>query len=348
MNRPLSPVSFLIAASAATVVMLIGSALLPHDRYFRWQELETQEARKADWIYERLHYDDLRIDVALIGTSRTGGGVSGPDLEAGYCALTGRRIHVVNFGMPGTGRNLQYVIAKELTRTKKPALVLVEVNEMESRRQHKGFITIADASDILTAPLFPNLNYPQDFAGLPGRQVRLFFQTLFRRPHVTAKFDPGAYPGHDLDRTRDLLLIDGTLRTRMVFMTEGELDREIRRRGDGTAKIHLPSTLKPLEYRVPRIYLKKIEQLVSAEGGKVQYLFIPSYKQPAVSAELLKELGVTDPILDLGGDIAMQPEKWRDATHVNTIGAIEQTERLAAHLAKRDPVLSEEGCRTPL
>lgn len=344
MNRPLSPVSFLIAASAATIVLLIGSALLPHDRYFRWQELETQEVRKADWIYERLHYDDLDIDIALIGTSRTGGGVSGPDLEAGYCALTGRRIHVANFGMPGTGRNLQYVIAKELTRTKKPALVLIEVNETESRRQHKGFITIADASDILTAPLLPNLNYAPDFARLPGRQVRLFFQTLFRRPHVTSKFSPGAYLGHDIDNTRDLLLIDGTPQSRMIFRTEEELDLEFEKRNSGTAQIHLSPALKPLEYRVARIYLKKIEHLVAASGGQTQYLYIPSYKQPAASAELLKDVGIDEPILDLGGDIAMQPEKWRDVTHVNTIGAIEQSERLAALLAKRDPGLGEPGC----
>lgn len=344
MNRPLSPVSFLIAASAATIVLLIGSALLPHDRYFRWQELETQEARKADWIYERLHYDDLEIDVALIGTSRTGGGVSGPDLEAGYCALTGRRIHVVNFGMPGTGRNLQYVIVKELTRTKNPALVLIEVNETESRRQHNGFITIADASDILTAPLLPNLNYAQDFAGLPGRQVRLFFQTLFRHPQVTAKFNPGAYLGHDVDNTRNLLLIDGTRQSRMIFQTEEELDLDLQKRNNGTAQIHLSPALKPLEYRVARIYLKKIEDLVAEDGGTTQYLYIPSYKQPAAPAELLKDLGVEDPILDLGGAIAMQPEKWRDATHVNTIGAIEQTGRLAELLAKKDPALGEPGC----
>lgn len=344
MGNSISSFSFLRIFALTFAAIIIGVIFLPNSRYYRWQTLETDSHRKADWVFERLHYDDYPIDVAMIGTSRLAGGISGPDLEAGYCRLTGRTIRVANLSLPATGRSLQYVVMKELAKTKKPQLTLIEINEMESRIQHVGFKKVADVSDFVTAPLFINLNYPRDLANLPGRQVNMFFDTILKRPNVRPEFDPAAYAGHDLDNTREVTLINGSIESRMIVMPIDELERGHRRRHSPRSKMHLRSYLKPLEYRASRIYLRRMEAFAETWGGDTAYLFVPAYKEPKISPELLSDLGIDDPIIDIGGDIAFEPEKWRDETHVNTVGAMEQTQKLVELLAKSHPTLGEDGC----
>jgi hypothetical protein len=49
-----------------------GMTLLPHDKYLRYQSLNDRSAPNSYWIYERIHDDPTPIDIAFIGTSRTG------------------------------------------------------------------------------------------------------------------------------------------------------------------------------------------------------------------------------------------------------------------------------------
>ena len=118
MERPLSPFKFVLASVLGLAVLLCASILLPHERYYRFQAHDNVTTRKADWIYERLHFDPTPVDVALIGTSRMAGGLSGPLIERAYCEATGRRIHVANLAVPTTGRNMHYVLAKEAVQRK--------------------------------------------------------------------------------------------------------------------------------------------------------------------------------------------------------------------------------------
>src|SRR6516162_4984593 len=63
---------FLLLFLAGTVVALAGMIVLPQDRYLRYQALNDHSAPQAYWIYERIHFDSTPIDVAFVGTSRTG------------------------------------------------------------------------------------------------------------------------------------------------------------------------------------------------------------------------------------------------------------------------------------
>jgi hypothetical protein len=345
MERSLSPAAFVFSALVMALTLLAASVVAPQDAYYRWQELDHGTTRKADWIYERLHFDAEPIDVALIGTSRTGGGLSGPDIEAAYCAATGRRIRVANLSIPETGRNIHYVIAKETIQTKNPTLMIVELNETEARRQHRGFVMLADVEDVLTAPIIANINYFPDLARLPGRQAALYFNTLVGRGAVRPSFDPGAYQGHDLDRTRELPLLDGTVISRFAAASKEELDAAHVRRTDKISGVfHLPASLRRLEYAAPRFYLSKIESLAAAQGGDIEYVFIPAWREGRMPPELAEDLGIDRAIIDLGGRIAEDPGKWLDATHVNAWGAADLSSRFAAALVRRHPALGETGC----
>lgn len=344
MERPLSPAGFVFAALVFTLTLLGVSIVAPQNPYYRWQEHTSGTTRKADWVYERLHFDATPIDIALIGTSRSAGGLSGPDIEAAYCEATGRRIHVANLSIPETGRNMHYVIAKEAMRAKAPALTVIELNEVETRKPHNGFVVLADVGDVLSAPAVINLNYFSDLARLPGRQALLWFETLTGRAAVRATFDPSAYLGHDLDRTRQLPLLDGRIVSRFTRTPQPELDAAADIRRKNASGLRLPPLLRPLEYRFSRLYLQKISALAARKGKEIAYVYLPAYQAPTMPGQIKTDLGVRAPVIDLGGPIANDPGKWLDATHVNAWGAIEQSARFAAALAKAHPALGEAGC----
>jgi len=344
MERSLSPAGFLSAALAFTLALIGAATLAPQDPYHRWQEHSSGTTRKADWIYERLHFDAEPIDVAIIGTSRSAGGLSGPDIERAYCAATGRRIRVANLSIPETGRNMHYVIAKEAMRTKAPAITVIELNEVESRRPHDGFIVLADAGDVFAAPAFINLNYFSDLARLPGRQALLYFRWLTNRGAVRDEFDPALYQGHDLDRTRALPLLDGRVMSRFVVASREKLDAAYEARLRAASRLRLPRFLRPLEYRYSRRYLKKIEKLAKAQDSDVIYAYLPAWRAPSPPPQVLSDLAIDAPVIDLGGAVAGDPAKWLDATHVNAWGAIEQSARFAAMLAELRPGLGEAQC----
>ena len=63
--------AFLLIMGFGALCGLIALIALPHDRYYRYQADQILDSRKSDWIFERLHFDDTPVDVALIGTSRS-------------------------------------------------------------------------------------------------------------------------------------------------------------------------------------------------------------------------------------------------------------------------------------
>jgi len=344
MERRLSPLAFLFALGVALIAVFALAVVLPHDRYYRYQAHDSGTTRKADWIYERLHFDPTPIDVALIGTSRMGGGISEDVLEREYCRTTGRRIQVANLALPETGRNLHYAILKEAVRAKAPALFIVELNEIESRKPHRGFVVLADAGDVVAAPAAVNLNYLSDIVRLPGRQATLFLQSLTNTPALAPVFDPARYDGPHFDRTHEIRLIDGRVIDKDVALPRAEIDRLYEERMAEEAPLYiLPPPLSRLEYRLSRFYLRRMEELAGASGAGLAYAYLPAYRAPAAPAALLDDLDA-HPAFDLGGAGADDPGLWFDATHWNARGAELASMRLGLLLARKAPQLGSEGC----
>src|SRR5580698_2403288 len=72
---------FLAVFLLAAFVALIAMVLLPQDKYLRYQSLNDGSVANAYWIYERIHFDPTPIDIAFIGTSRTGRSIHTKRLE---------------------------------------------------------------------------------------------------------------------------------------------------------------------------------------------------------------------------------------------------------------------------
>ena len=63
---------------------------------------------------------------------------------------------------PQFGRNIDYVIAKELFANRPPELLVLQVAETEGRRPHPAFITLADPIEVLTEPVAINLDWAKN------------------------------------------------------------------------------------------------------------------------------------------------------------------------------------------
>ena len=70
--RPAGLRGFLILFVAGGVLGVCAMTMLPHDKFLRYQALSDGTAPTAYWIYERIHDDPTPLDIAFIGTSRTG------------------------------------------------------------------------------------------------------------------------------------------------------------------------------------------------------------------------------------------------------------------------------------
>ena len=346
-DKTISPGLFITLAIVLLGILLSTSLLLPHDRYYRYQSHDNISTRKADWIYERLHFDETPIDVALIGTSRMAGGLSGPLIQKRYCKATGREIHVANLAIPMTGRNMHYVVAKEAARIKQPTLAVIEINDVESRRPHPGFIFLADAHDVLTAPLMLNMNYFSDLIRLPGRQANLFAQSVLGKPTVRREFDPESYAGSNLDLTEIMLSIDGQIMSRYVYNDRARMNAMQSIRLENASPVYLlPSPLRTLEYRLSRIYINRIQHEITKIGAATEYAYLPAYGEPAPPQAMLEELGLNTPMFDLGGDAANDAAQWLNVTHFNADGARRASERFTDRLIETYPTLGQpsKGC----
>ena len=327
---------------------LVAITALPHNKYFRFQEHRLLNARKADWIYERLTFDETPVDVAFIGTSRTAGGISGPLIEHAYCQATGRNIRVVNLGMPQTGRDMDYLIAKELLQTKQPKLLMLQVTEIEGRKPHPGFLQLADASDILTAPLLINFNWPKNIASLPGRQMSLFKTTQLNRPALRQKFDSEEYFGIDMDRTEGIVLIDGSFKSRDVSLSEEKLDKAYKRRKAAFSRTYiLPKPLQFLEYRLSRVYLERIFDMAQTNGAEIAFNYMPAYRFDVPVPDHILELTKGANVYNLNEEIIDDFTMWLDPNHPNTTGSRIASLKAAAYMAVDFPTLGTPGTCDP-
>jgi hypothetical protein len=330
---------FLVAALTA-VIALCGALLLPHSRYIRFQDVRVEAYARLGWIYERIHYDSTPIDVAFIGTSHT---MNGIDAEAvgetitnrGVSGLNKNAVHVTNLAIPGYGRNLHWLIARELLENRSVGMLVLEVFENETRKPHPLFAYAAEVSDVLDAPLLLNLNYFHDLVRLPFRQLSLSAKSVWPGEFgLKSQFDLADYDGQTVDNTR-FVQVHGQRFTpyRDQKMDPVELDRISQIRHERKRLHMLGARLDDLEYRLPRYYVSKIIALAERKRVPIVFLYLPGYGLPDRPFDTRLYEGHGD--LVTVNDILAKKENWGDIDHLNVFGAAEVSERVGHLLAER-------------
>ncbi len=322
-----------VAAVAAIAVMLA----LPHDRYIRWQALHTEAYARLGWAYERIHDDPTPLDVAFVGTSHTLNGVDAAAVDQALAAEgahtpDGRCVVVTNFAIPEYGRNLHWILARELLRSRRVNTLVLEVFENETRKAHPLFSHVADERDIFGAPLLVNVGYLPDAVRLPYRQLSLWFESLFPEDFgLRRRFDPRNYDGSTVDNTRvvnarGIALTPPRDKIEALDALKAEARSNARKKN-----LHMMGArFERYEYAVPRTYVNDILDLARQRGTKVVFLYLPGYGQPAQPVDMRLYAGHE---MLSANDILKRTDYWYDVHHLNAAGASVLSQRLGQLLA---------------
>lgn len=326
----LRPARFLWIVLATTLAVLITVSTLPDNRYVRFKNLTEPEVVKAGWIYERIHFDPSPIDVVFVGTSRTVAGIDSRIVEQSCHDEGGRYCSSVNFAMLHLGRNLHWLLAREVIESRKPRLLVVEVQETEYRALHPAFSYLADESDLVAAPVVINTSYFTDLGRLPARQISLFAESaapgLF---DIHTEFDPAHYQGphwDDADKDPSSVVSDEQLESERAHMASIE-----------RAKVRLPGRLQQLEYRANVIYLERLLDLARQKNIEIIFMYLPMYHdaKPPLFANVYDKYGAT---WWVPREIRDHHELWRDVNHLNFAGASAISTFIGTKIARLHPL----------
>ncbi len=314
----------------------VFSYFLPHDRYIRYQQLTDSDLFRSRWVYERIHYDKTPIDVAIIGSSRVEAAISAPILERELSEKFGRPIHVANLAIPREGRNVHYLIARELLDYHpETRIILVSVVE-QADLSHDAFRYLADPIDLLRAPLLVNHYYFLDSAFLPYRQLSYFVQSQFPKWFGVSRSFRNDYMGTNFDTTYSFSLPNGKLIDRYYVMPEEKLERSSKEMiatdgGPWHPRSRWHEWNNPLEEE----YTRRLAYVAKQHCVETVFIRLPFYKSPQnmYDAAFYRSLG---PLLD-AEHLANDPHDYGDAGHFNRYG----TELVATWLKEAiDPYLS--------
>jgi hypothetical protein len=325
--------NFLITTLAVALIALLAMVALPHDKYLRYQTLNDHTAPNAYWIYQRIHNDPTPIDIAFLGTSRTGRSVHTERLEHDL-AEHGVHAKAVNFHIVKTGRDMHYVIAKELLTHRQVKLLILEMTELEDRTPHPDFIFLADPEDVIAAPLFINLRYFYNLARLPGRQIDLFLETRLDKFGLrTPEFAPPLYQGPNLDWTEYLDTIDGKRHALNTAHSYEDMEKLRQTQEAAITPAMLPKAFEKFEFRVPRYYIESILALAKQRGTKVVFLYTPRYAGPHTPPPYDKLYAQRAELID-PEPLLHDFHLWADDTHVNWSGSKILTDYLAEAIVR--------------
>lgn len=335
-----APPWLMFAVIALTFIGAFAAVVtLPHNSYVRFQQLARTLQFRTQWAFERIELDPTPIDVALIGNSRLEAGVRGSELQAALSRAEGRPVHVANLALPQEGRNLHYVMVKRLLeRRPEVKLIVLSAVEQMPRDGHPAFRDLADASDVLSAPILINRSYANDIAVLPFRQLSLFVQSRF--PELFGRrttLSPQAYAAEVSDGTKTFRLPDGRVIDRDSLADPYALAQAARKRVATTVPPVLGADYADYEFPVERRYTRAIADMARAHGVSIIFLDLPIYlnRKPLGQLNFYQAIG---PVLrppSFEDDYRL----YSDDSHLNRNGSARLTRWLGGEIA----TLAREG-----
>ncbi|MBV8971433.1 MAG: hypothetical protein JO290_03985 [Sphingomonadaceae bacterium] len=317
----------LLAILGVALLSAVGAAALPDNPYQRWQLIENTLYGNATWAYERIHFDPAPIDVAIIGSSRTLLGLSGPCI-AEKLAADGLPLNVANLSVIEDGRNIQWAIARELFRFKKPRVLVMVMGSSFHPWGHPGFKYIAPAAGIAAPPAPLLHNWPLDLIYLPYRQIELAGAALL--PHafgLRPAFDPAIYRAKPIDFTVSQTLADGKRYDMDAPRTAEYLRDEAAAFAGQHHPSHLPAAIRRVTERDEPAYSDAVIHMARAAGVPVLFAYLPEFEGPRVS-QTAAFYGQRGRIIDFS-DLAQQAGLYQSFAHLNHKGAMIASDRVA-------------------
>ena len=324
--------AFTILAALGVVLALDAAlCLLPENDYQRWRLADDAMGGRLRWIYERIHFDPTPIDIAILGPSRAELGFGAAAIEEDL-RQHGRQAHVVNFALPGAGRDIQWAILDELFKAKSPKVIVLEVEDQPYPFGHFMFKYVAPAEAIAFPPTPFLHNQLYNLAYLPIRKLKLFGANLFPDlSGVSKRFDPEHFAQTRTDWTTSFIgefgkrvdMEDPVPRATLLAQRRAPVPR--------TPATRLFTWINGGE---DHLFTQKIAHEAKVHGAQVIFVYLPMFNgsQAISDLDFLEQFG---PALDFG-DLAQHDELFENWSHLNHAGAVKASARLADAIAGLD------------
>jgi hypothetical protein len=289
--------------------------LVPVSKNFSYHFVKGECDDKANWIYKRIFEQEKNIDIAFSGASQTSCAIIDEYIEKELINITGKTKNVANLGYCRRGRDIQYVMLKELFRHKKPSILVIEVAEDEPKKSHPVFPYLAESEDLWGSFVFFNQRYFINiWKGIVVRFEYLKFR-LFQNETQNNNGQP------------DFGYLPSTQIASPEIIHQNEIDWQNR---NSKTK---PAIIRNIELNYPKHYLKKIVQLAENNNCKVLFLYLPEsgsgMKIPLLNG-FYSDLGK---LIILPDSIISNHSYWKDATHFNDQGAMKASQFIMSELS---------------
>jgi len=292
--------------------LLVLILIMPVNQRLKYIGLKHDCFNHGIWIYDRIFNNSKPIDVVFLGSSHTINGINDQLIEEN---IHNDQLAVVNFGYCRLGRNLDYVLLKEILKKKHPKYLFLEVREDEDRYSHPIFPYIASDKDVLFPWPFFDKNILSDIWTHFSYKIELFQDWIF--------FNTLEMP----IRKNDFGFASSTDTASGKILNETKLKRNKPR----------PELTKPerdFHMSFARGYIKRIHKICKENHIKVVFLYLPSY---GTSLNKPKEY---DTYLKYGevwippDQIMQNPAHWHDENHLNRAGAAQLSQWIADKIKK--------------
>ena len=295
------------------VPVLVLILFLPVHPRLKYIGLKHDCFNHAIWVYDRIFNNPKPVNIAFLGSSHTINGIDDSLIEHRLM----ENVSVVNFGYCRLGRNLSYVLLKELLKKKHPEYVFLEVREDEDYFSHPVFPYLASDRDVLFPHLFFDEKILSDIWLHFSYKVELLQDVLFSEnilvPVRTNNF------GYAVSSDT---------------ASPTALQQVLRKQRKPVSK--QTSLIRDFHLSFARGYLKKIHNLCTRRKIKLIFLYLPSY-DTSLSLRKPKEYSTYQKY----GKVWIPPERiltkqdnWHDEGHLNREGSRELSMWLAGEIKR--------------
>ena len=279
--------------------MVMSVLILPIDKKYQYAYVKSACVLKSNYIYHRIYEDTLPIDIAFLGSSHTMCGIDESIVQK-ILKEEGRQVQVSNMGFCRLGRDMEYLIFKEILQRKKPKMIFLEVRPEEAELGHPDFGYLADMSDILSSPLIINRSFASDL-NCAFEIRRKYLSDMLSYKSIGAVYEAPNPTSFQKNIVADTSVLYAGARFRW--------ERYYRHTR--------PAWADRLMTRYPKKYIAMIMELAKQNNVKVVMLYIPNFGYPYHKPkELNYYLQLAD--LILMPDTFYDNEKyWMEDEHLN-------------------------------
>lgn len=291
---------------------------LPVDKHYAYTFLDKGGCPgRSTWLFQQFFEDTAPIDIAFIGTSHTMNGVNDSLIATRLKEKTGTSYRCLNLAYCDFGRNMDFVLVKDLLAHHNPKVLFLEIRENEAQVGHKQFALLANGQDVISAPIYFN---------------RSFFPDLYKALMMRLQYLREQFTHENEAREIIQLVADYGYNPSVGLANEQDLKNEAQK---SASKSPQPTAENPLNY-APMEYVAKIAAMCKASNVTLVLHYLPQYGYSNGSLWLGNNYACySAEIFRMNREFYEIPANWYDAGHLNQVGATQFSNEIADYIVSR-------------